>query len=137
MIHAKRTLGGKTIKRTFTKIAWDLMGKDKGGWSIDPKEMKKGQPVEKPIELEKVEEVVEEVVEEKVEEEVVEEEETEVETEASEESKSTIENITVADVIVVLKTLNTVEDVKAYIGDDPRSGVEKAAAKRISQIEEA
>ncbi len=114
MIHAKKQLGEKIIKRTFTPTAWKLMGKDKGGWKINPNETE----AKKPKELDGGKE------------------EDSGDAGGSKESTVGIANITVANVIVALKQLNTVEEIKAYVGNDARGGVEKAVAKRISEIEE-
>jgi len=107
---AKKTIAGETVYRNFSDETWKRLGKNKSGWTLAPG---KGGETKKPIEVIGGEEKKEEVK--KVE---------------------GIENITVADVIVHLKTLNTKEEVEAYVGKDERAGVIKATAKRVAEIAE-
>jgi hypothetical protein len=132
MIHAKKTLGEKTITRTFTDQTWKRMGKNKEGWKIDPKETAKanGEKVEKPSELKKVDDTDADAK-------AKEDQGAMVAEDAAAEANKDISNITIPDVIIALKALKTVQEVNDYVGKDDRSGVEKAVTKRIGEIEAA
>lgn len=133
-IYAKKTLGGskdnkQTVAKSFPKTAWDMMGKDHGGWSIinedefnsinTKKKSASVPPADKKIET------------------PAEVEKKEVKEEVKEEAEKTgIADITIPDVIVHLKTLNTVEEIDSYVGNDSRKGVLSAVANRKEEIEE-
>jgi len=148
-IYAKKTLGGrkgskKTVARQFEKNAWDRMGKDKGGWDIcSEADFLKLNPKKNPNKVvvpakkvEKPDEVKNEGGEGKGEGE--EGEEGKGKGEGGEEiKKEGIADITIPDVIVHLKTLNTPEEIDAYVGKDDRKGVKSAVASRKEELEEA
>lgn len=92
----------------FTVHQWGLMPAHKYGWKIHVPEAE--------VKTEKAEDAKEET------------------EESSNGSPSSSSDLTVKDATATIKKIESIEEVQSFVEGDERSGVEKAATKRIEEL---